>query len=41
MAGFTDCTMYVVPALIFDMDGVIVDSTAIHTEAWIAYPRAA
>ena len=28
-----------VPALIFDMDGVIVDSTAVHTEAWIAYLR--
>lgn len=25
--------------LIFDMDGVIVDSTATHTEAWIAYLR--
>ena len=26
-----------VTALIFDMDGVIVDSTAIHTEAWRVY----
>ena len=31
--------MKVVPALIFDMDGVIVDSTATHTEAWIVYLR--
>ena len=31
--------MNVVPALIFDMDGVIVDSTATHTEAWIHYLR--
>ena len=29
--------MKIVPALIVDMDGVIVDSTATHTEAWIAY----
>jgi beta-phosphoglucomutase len=27
----------VVTALIFDMDGVIVDSTPIHTEAWNSY----
>ena len=31
--------MNTVPALIFDMDGVIVDSTATHTEAWVAYLR--
>jgi beta-phosphoglucomutase len=31
--------MNVVPALIFDMDGVIVDSTPTHTEAWIVYLR--
>jgi beta-phosphoglucomutase len=31
--------MNVVPALIFDMDGVIIDSTATHTEAWILYLR--
>ncbi|HYP05165.1 MAG TPA: HAD family phosphatase [Bryobacteraceae bacterium] len=27
------------PAIIFDMDGVIVDSTATHTEAWVVYLR--
>jgi HAD superfamily hydrolase (TIGR01509 family) len=32
-------TMNVVPALIFDMDGVIVDSTSTHTEAWVIYLR--
>jgi beta-phosphoglucomutase family hydrolase len=31
--------MNVVSPLIFDMDGVIVDSTATHTEAWIVYLR--
>lgn len=32
-------TITVVAAFIFDMDGVIVDSTATHTEAWTAYLR--
>lgn len=31
--------MELVSALIFDMDGVIVDSTATHTEAWVVYLR--
>lgn len=31
--------MNVVRAYIFDMDGVIVDSTATHTEAWVIYLR--
>jgi beta-phosphoglucomutase family hydrolase len=29
--------MDAVPALIFDMDGVIVNSTPVHTRAWTAY----
>lgn len=31
--------MHNVRALIFDMDGVIVDSNPVHREAWVAYNR--